>query len=196
VFQLMGGGWSVVYNAGGSMARVSDPTAPVSPPYVLQWKYPAGHASGGGVGNLVHDLAGNASEVYVAFSMWHDSNFEWNSISNKMLYLEPGNILVESQVYGQALVGYIGSIGGIYYPSIVQSWPMGGWASIEVQIRRGTNGLLRVWKNGVLVLDRALSIPTTTSLQELKLDTTWGGQTGPKTRDSYRRIDHVFVATP
>jgi hypothetical protein len=52
--------------------------------------------------------------------------------------------------------------------------------------------------NGVLVTSyTGINVPTGSGAnQELKLDSTWGGQTGPTTRDSYRRIDHILIATP
>ncbi len=197
----LGGGWSVYNNQNATVSRVSDATAPQSPSEVLQWHFPTGHPSGTNVGNVYRSAPANASEFYVAFSMWHDANFEWNSISNKLFYLEPGNIILQSRhsmAGGQKYLSvYIGGTGKDYAPTNNIPIPLGQWVNYEFIVKRGNSGVLKVWMNGTLVLDYAnIAVPTTTSGQELKLDTTWGGSTGPTTRDSYRRIDHIVVAIP
>jgi hypothetical protein len=194
--QPYAGGWSQIY--GGNLARVEDTSAPASAPYALQWTFPPG-PGGGGVGNLFRILPAGKSEVYVAFSIWHDPNFEWNTVSNKLLYWESGNIILQSRHNGTYLSFYIGANDQVFDPN-QQRVPVradfdGRWANLEVLIRRGNPGRLRVWLNGTLVIDHAANVPTTAGITELKLDSTWGGG-GTRTRTSYRRIDHILVATP
>jgi len=191
-------GWNVVFASGGGLTRELDPTAPISPSNVLQWHYPPGHTAGTGVGNVYREVDPNITEFYVAFSVWHDANYEWNSISNKLFYIEPGNIILQSRHNNEYLSVYIGQYDVNYAPTNPRPIPLGQWVNIEYQVRRGPNGFIRVWMNGVLVTSyTGINVPMGDGQrQELKLDSTWGGQTGPTTRDSYRRIDHILIATP
>lgn len=193
----LGGGWGMYHGQG--MTLVSDPTAPVSPPNVLQWNYGAGGSSGVGVGKLYFRPPATATAFYVAFSIWHDPNFEWNSISNKLFYLEPGNILVQARHNAAYLSIYIGAFDVVYDPNgyVPTTADFNGrWARIEIVVRRGTPGLIQVWLNGQLVSTYTGDVPNPGGFNEISLDSTWGGATGPRTRNSMRRIDHVLIATP
>jgi hypothetical protein len=191
-------GWNVVFASGGGLTRETDPTAPISPTNVLQWHYGPGHTAGTGVGNVYREVDPSITEFYVAFSVWHDSNYEWNSISNKLFYIEPGNIILQSRHNNEYLSVYIGQSDVNYAPTNPRPIPLGQWVNIEYQVKRGPSGFIRVWMNGVLVTSyTGINVPAGDGqTQELKLDSTWGGQTGPTTRDSYRRIDHILIATP
>ena len=144
----------------------------------------------------------NISEVYVSFSLWHDSNFEWNAISNKMLYWENGNLIVQSRHNtGDYLSFYNGSGGGQSYEPNQGPRPTmgdfnGKWVNVEVQIKRGTSGFFKIWLNGVLVSNHSVSLQSIQGESYLRLDSTWGGSTGPRTRDSHRRVGHILIATP
>jgi hypothetical protein len=190
----MGGGWSV--NNYRDMSRVIDSTAPVSPPSVLQWAYRKGDPSGTTVGIAYHPYPASTRELFVGFSVWHDPNFEWNPISNKLFYIEPGNIILETRENEDYLSVYVGASGTMYKATNPVTVPLGKWVNIEMLVRRGDPGLIRVWMNGTLVMDRMVPVPPPGKFGELKLDSTWGGATGPRTRDSFRRVDHILVTTP
>ena len=189
------GGWSMI--GGSQITRVSDPTAPVSSPYALQWQFDPG-AGGTSVGNVYRVISMNTNELYVAFSIWHDPNFEWNTISNKLLYWEDGNIILQSRHNDSYLSLYIGAYDRVYDPNGYQPRQSdfdGKWVNIEYIIKRGNPGLLKVWMNGQLVSNHAVQVPTLSSWSEMSINSTWGGG-GTRLRTSYRRIDHVLVATP
>jgi hypothetical protein len=187
-------GWYV--NNYGEMDRVTDANAPVSPSSALQWTYERGGTSGTSVGIVYHQYPANTTEFYVAFSLWHDSNFEWNTISNKLFYIEPGNIILESKTDNDYLTVYIGATGTLYKATNPRTSPLGQWVNIELLVKRGNPGVVKVWMNGTLVMDRTPAVPGPGSYGELKLDSTWGGATSARTRDSFRRVDHSLIATP
>lgn len=191
------GGWSMI--GGADITIESDATAPASPPEVLQWLYADGGTAGESVGNIYRSISTSISELYVAFSIWHDANFEWNTISNKLFYWEDGNIILQSRHNDTFLSVFIGALDVSYDPNgydPVQSDFDGKWANIEYIIKRGNPGLLKIWLNGVLVMNRAVEVPAVSSFSELKIDSTWGGATANRTRDSFRRIDHILIAHP
>src|SRR3989344_2080469 len=185
----IGGGWGISWNAAGRTSIVTDATAPVSPSNVLQWKYDAGGSSGSGVGDVSHSLP-NVNQVYWCVFIKHSSNFEWNSISNKLLYLEPGNLLLESRLFQNYLpIWRSNGYGGTTTPLPLNTWTQVEWLVDSVNKRS------MVWRDGVLETD--LSMPVLAGgYGEAKIASTWGGSTGPRTRDSYRWIDHVLIAIP
>ena len=195
----IGSGWGLIYGDGTTSLEV-DATAPVSPSNVFEWYYPTGLTTGTGVGNLYHTLPTGVSEFYIAFSIWHDSNFEWNTISNKLVIIEPGGIYFQTRhnaTYWNFDI--IGSGSLIYNPNMATGPdPTGQWVNIELQIKRGNpTGILRVWADGELITEYTdANISTSTTGQQLMIASTWGGATANKARDSYRRIDHIYVSHP
>ncbi|MHB1329217.1 MAG: hypothetical protein ACYC2K_13555, partial [Gemmatimonadales bacterium] len=189
----IGGGWSVGRNRNGTVARVTDATAPVSPSTVLEWVFPAGFQAGGDVGIVFRRLPAGTSRIYVAFSLKHDSNFEWNTIANKLLYLEPGNVILESRAWGHTLPVYNGARGEVIAPTVARAMPLGQWVHIEYLLD-ATTGRIQVWMDGQKLVDATTSLAGNWS--ELKLDSTWGGIGQTSTRTSRRWIDHIVVATP
>src|SRR3989344_4012615 len=189
----IGGGWGISWNAAGRTSIVTDDTAPVSPSNVLQWKYNSGGSSGSGVGDLSHSLS-SVNQIYIAFAVKHDANFEFNSISNKLLYLEPGNLILQSKHFQDWYSFYNGAAGGtVGQPTVNTSITVGQWELVEILVDAGTDNV-KVWINGQLRSN--LSTPMAGGWNQVKLDSTWGGSTGPRTRDSYRWIDHVLIAIP
>lgn len=191
--KLGNSGWLATWNGSGLTRRGTDATAPVSPSSVLEWAYTrTGTPVGGGVGNVARYLSPNLRQVYIAFWMKHDSQFEWNPISNKLVYLEPGNIILQSRHWDQYFTLWIGAHGVDSWPQRNMPIPLGQWQRVEYLVD-GVAGFIRVWVDGVLVNSYTGRIPTPWS--ELKLDSTWGGAGGTKTRDSFRWMDHILVAT-
>ncbi len=92
--------WSTVFNGSGDTRRVADTTGGISPQYVLENHYPAGHASGTGVGQIFGSVSASVREFYVCMRVKFSSNYEWNTISNKFFIFEPDHIILESRHYG------------------------------------------------------------------------------------------------
>ena len=69
---------------------------------------------------------------------------------------------------------------------------VGAWEIVEMLADAAADNI-KVWVNGELRTNQSVSLAG--GWNQVKLASTWGGSTGPRTRDSYRWIDHVFVAT-
>jgi len=199
-----GSGWGVVGNSVGTMTRVADATAPVSPSSVLQWKYAKGSGtptSSAGFGNLYLPCRVGTANLYIAVSVWHDPNFEFNLVANKMIYLDPGTpgyIVLQSRMNSPFLTVTTANPDANWYPNAyipTASDLQGHWARLEYVIQRGNPGVIKGWIDGKLFLTYTGFVAPPNSSCEISLNSTWGGGNGPTTRDSYRRMDHILVAT-
>ncbi len=199
-----GSGWHVYYPTGArTTTRVAGTPGEVSSQYAVETLYQAGDNSGVGKVKFYHDrISASVTEFYVALRVKWDSNYEWQSISNKLFYIEPGNIVLQSRHNSggiqRYLSVYIGSGDTDHMPTNNVAIPLGEWVTIEYQVKRhATQGELHVWLNGVETMHRTgIFVPTTSSTQELDINDTWGGAGSPRTRDSRRWLDHVYIATP
>lgn len=194
-----GGFWHQVFNS-GYLSRVADNTGPISPGYVLQNHNYPGMPSGGGSGGLYGYIANGTTEVYVSLMSKWDSNYEWNAISNKFFIFEPDHIIIESNHNTGQWWTVEWSNPNTFLTSNIASTPitLGVWHNVEILLRRGPSGRIRIWVDGILQMDHSVAIPLTVEPYEqtMNLANTWGGATGPTTRDSYRWTDHVYIATP
>lgn len=81
-------------NGGGFLSTVDDPTAPLSAPKVLQYRFPAGHEGGKGVGSYDRGIwqggaraqSMNLREIFIGFYFWFGPNW-WNADGTKIWYL-------------------------------------------------------------------------------------------------------------
>lgn len=192
-----GSGWLVSWNSAGTTTRASDPTAPVSPQFVAQSLYPVGRRSGDGVGNIGRPIP-STRKVYVAVWTKHEANFEFNPNDNKFLIFEPGHILVQSRRWetNYLLTEFAGQQQE-FRANVVPNWqmPMGRYVRYEVLIDLDAH-VLRIWADGVLVTDVTHERIRGSNINEVKLDTTWGGASANGSRNSYRWTDHIVVAVP
>ena len=197
-----GSGWNVYYGFWPvhNSARISDASGGVSPTYVVQTDYPAN--TRGNTKFYFQPISASASEFYVAMRVKWDSNYEWNDISNKLFYIEPGNLVLQSRhnVGGiqRYLSVYIGANDSDHLPTNNVPITLGQWHTIEYLVRRGTtNGEIHIWLDGVTTLhETGIFVPTTSSSNLLDINDTFGGGGPNRTRTSTRWIDHVYIATP
>lgn len=198
-------GWELSFSnpAQQSATRVSDPTAPVSPSSVFQSRFYAGMNTGGGVGNVGKTFSPALQRVYVALWVKHDASFQFHPISNKLFYMEPGNLILTSRIWD---FGELPSQRPSYLtlqvnqqqefrPPASYQLPLGVWVRIEI-LADVPARTYKVWADGVQVLNATGVNMPSGGFNELKLDTTWGGSGGSKVGDSYRWTDHLIVATP
>ena len=217
-----GSGWYSVFNAANKTYRAVDASGSISSGYVLESEYTAGQGtptSSAGFGKIFLRPGSAKSAWYISFSIWHDPNFEFNAVSNKMLAIWPrgyGSQILESRHFSDDFLAWqFEDVAGVpYYPantafgeSFTNSFFRGNWVNVEVEYKPGvTDGEIRVWagrndgtdgSKGQLVSEyTGIYVPEINSANEISLDTTWGGGNGPTTRTSYRRIDHVYIAHP
>lgn len=190
---MIGGGTSVV-------RRLSDASAPVSGPNVWEQTFAPGAGGENAAGIIYRNgTQVSGSKLYVSLWVWYSPGFEWNTTSQKLLYWEDGNILLQQDHNGVPLSMYIGAYDKVYDPNVCSIPPLsafeGKWHQVEWQVERGSPGLLRVWLDGKLCSDYRVNVPTISRSAEFNLNSTWGGG-GTRTRTSYRRVDHIFLARP
>lgn len=209
-----GSGWSL--SSAGSLARVSDATAPRSAPYVAQWTYPPGHTAGTSVGKFYRSV-GSATAFYVSLAVKHSATFDFNSVSNKFVTFfnsDGGTDLLETSHFGNPWTWQFERPGGttLYGPTtafgnaLTESGLRNTWWNIEIQYIGGVgSGIVRVWAGrsdgsdgpvGQLVMEHT-GINVYLPAPEFQLDSTWGG--GPPETPSvtsYRWIDHFYMSHP
>lgn len=198
-----GSGWNTYYpTTARTTSRVADTSGGVSPTNVVETLYETGDATG--VGKVKFYLFADSAitEFYVALRIKWDSNYEWQPISNKLFFLEPGNIILQSRHLSNAVQRYlsvfIGDTSTDHLPDNNVTITLGDWHTIEYIVKRSTTaGELHVWLDGVKTMTKtSVNVPTTAVQQTLDINDTWGGSGSARTRSSWRWIDHVYIATP
>ena len=200
-------GWFLDF--GVSPQIITDATAPLSPPDVLQIVYPVGFVGGTAPTTLSHSLGG-VRQLYVGL-WWKPSN-PWQgnpSSSNKIQYAFTNN-------NGSITMTMYGSPGGPYelrvYPQFSTSpltWlvpnvnhvpvTLGTWHRIEWLMAYNTttnpaNGICRWWLDGQLIGDYYDVNYPPGPLTDYKLAPVWGGIGGTKTETDYYYFDHVHMS--
>jgi hypothetical protein len=203
-------GWNI-NNGGGLASRISDASAPLSPPFVGQWHYPIGFADGGAPATMYRD-PGATPNVYWGLK-WKMSNpfqtdssgvnkihFLWTaSGTTDLLYLDVtpvGGGVWNLRVQNDLIAGAGPSAGLRLNPQTPTAISPGSWYTIEwlVQYSTGANsdGVCRWWVNGALNGDYTnLKMVQDGGFIEMQISPTYGGNVGDlKTEDDYFWFDH------
>lgn len=197
-------GW-YTNNGGGRLSIIDE-----SGDKILRAAFPGTGGGGGGVGIIYHDYPASHTRFYIGLKLRHPAGAELNGISNKLFYLEPGNIILESYENGPGapvliedvsggnwLSVYDGTLAGTMYRSpATTALSIGAWDIIEWIVTKGSGAGcgFQVYLNGVLVNSRSGAMPAPGGYGELKYDTTWGGGLN-HTQAWNRDVAHIIVAT-
>lgn len=189
-------GWG--WNGADSRFYRVESDGPDSPPYAAEWKYNNGGLSGMGVGKMYHYLgtpgASNTRRIYVAGNVWHDADFEFNPVANKFLQLYPSSgppLYLETRMnaWWQVFDSQRDIlIGGTSTPIVKNVWQRWQW------LVDPDTGEMKFWLNGTLIWS-VNNFVWNGGFDYLQIDSTWGGTSSPRTRDSYKRMDHIYIAT-
>jgi hypothetical protein len=200
-------GWELQF--GELPAIVPDPTAPFSPPNVLQITYPVGFASGSAPSTMVHSVAG-MKHLYVG--IWWKPSEPWQgneSNSNKIQYIFTGsNGSIFMAMYGPPPGPYelrvfpqFTTSSDVWLVPNVKRVPviLGRWHKIEWLISYNTttdpaNGICRWWLDGQLIGDYTNVKYPSEPLDEYKVAPVFGGVGSPKARQDYFWYDHVRLS--
>lgn len=209
--------WAVLYDGNPSnFTHLTDPAAPGSPPGVWQVRFPPGSYGGGvigqgtgwGAGNVFTDspISARPSALYV--SVWHkvDPNYQWHPISNKFLYISPGQVLVqikegskwlhaESLNMGQWLDPQGPLNGAVLIKYKNDPVSKGVWHHYEflIDIAAGT---FKVWLDGDLKTS-AINVRFSESyFNEVNMTAYRGGGGETLTQELFWYYDEVLVAWP
>lgn len=208
---------------GGTIAIVSDPTAPESPSNVAQIAYTGGGGSGSSFGlaqlgpNIVHAI--DYKKLYHRYYLKVSSNFYGHSTgTNKICFYWTHTDGTGAQFFGR-LVGT--GAATLYYemgmqggwdpdngrtrlqPSPAFAFERDRWYVIEESFALNTpgmaNGVCQVWIDGVLVIDeddiRLVQDDELAEFYQVQWSPTWGGGVGDIVPATfYMWMDHSYVS--
>jgi len=213
-------GWSIVYGVPrgpvqGWAERVSDTTAPFSPPYVYDFVYPEGKVEGTAPATVYYphspSLAdrllpsrGDAldtGEIYVGFWWKPSSPFDMGPNGNKIAFLFNGG----GDTGGQQFLILLPDQRLHVLPEYPQDFrwrrpnvnatevTLGAWHRIEWYCQLST-GTLKWWLDGVLQGSHT-DVRNKFNFNMFQFSPTWGGASGAKKRQTdHYWFDHVRVS--
>jgi hypothetical protein len=177
----------------------------------LQLDYPAGHTGGGGT-ELRYDIAAadRRNEIYVAYYVQVNPQWQGHSSAiNKMVYLHDGGSQFAAMWYemfgsgsnplGLYVVNQSGSgPAGIHESPGTVNFTRGQWHLVEIYQKQGAslNGIVRVWVDGVLAIDRSDVGTRSNPLDNITISGIWGGVGDTKLQADYMRFDRIRISRP
>lgn len=192
-------GWAVNGNGGSGMAKVTDTAQLHSPGNALEITYPGSGAGGGGNGALGIDLGGLGAvkRLYACTDVWHASDAELNSISNKFMVVfcnagAGGNYNFEYRFNSAyySLIDGPGSPGpNAFGPTSGAITALNTWVMVEWYLDAIAN-VSQCWVNGSLLWTYSRTIFT--PWDSFLLSSTWGGG-GTHTHSWKRRHGHLTL---
>lgn len=137
-------------------------------------------------------------------------NPQWqghSSAINKMIWLDDGTGSTFSSMWyemfgaGSAPLGLyvVGEEAGYpsqgFLPAVQQEYfTRGVWHKVEVYQKQGQPGIVRVWVDDVLAIDRS-DVPTNNApIRAVAISGIWGGVGDAKLQVDYMRFDHIHVS--
>jgi hypothetical protein len=195
--RAVGNGWIVIYD-GNLAGTASNWTRETDPVRGSVWKIqcePGTWTDGHGCGNVSPQVYGTQNELYLSLWVKWDATYEWHQISNKFLRLSQQNFLLQTFEGGRWLWAHQLTNDQLFPAAVNTPITLGVWHQIEMVIKRGTPGRVRIWLDGQLRTDRN-DLPVTDHMDWFSLDSHLGGGGMTKTRTSYRWVDHVLIARP
>jgi hypothetical protein len=192
-------GWTAIFI--GTTRLAIDPTAPLSPPTVAEFKYPVGFEAGSAPGTF-YFLMPNQRRLFVGF--WWKVSDPWqgqNSGVNKIAFIWSGNT-------SNAYFTMFGSPGGPYElrfcndyalttdcwvkPTVSRPVTLGVWHKVELLLDVNAQ-MYSWWLDGVQLGAVPGYIPAF-GLTLFSFSPTWGGVGDSKTQNDYFWIDHVHIS--
>jgi hypothetical protein len=204
------GSWYRIFTSADKPIGVSTiPDSPLGESRALQIDFPAGHSGGGGT-ELRYDIpsAQRSTEIYVGYYVQVSPNWQGHSSAiNKMLYLHDGGGSFSAMWYemfgsdssplGLYVVNQSGSSpSGIHENVVPVTFARGLWHKVEIYQKQGdaNNGIVRVWVNGVLAIDRSDVDTRSAPIDNVTLSGIWGGVGDSKDHADYMRFDRIRIS--
>ena len=207
---LSGRGWSI-NNPQGYASVITEPSAPLSPPSIGQWRYPAGFPGGQAPATMYHALPPSFTEGFVG--VWWKPSQPWQghpSQVNKIYFLLGG-------ACGNLVPVMYGPPGGGYQLRVAPEWgsdwtwltpnvnnvavTLGAWHQLEMYFKYNSpakaDGIVRWWMDGTAIGDhRTVSFPPAGCFGEFQVSPTWGGVGHVKTQTDHFWFDHIYIGVP
>ena len=185
----------VIGNTAGTVRKVTNQDGPYSSPNAMEREYPPG-MSGTGIGDVYHIGMGAGNTAYCCVWVKHNADFEWNTISQKLIFFfeTDGGFTLLQTMYASTFLSLFRA--GTPYNANQATTPDlngGEWELVEFLADRdsGTAGEAWVWQNGVLVNNHEIAMPS--AFAEFKWDSTWGGG-GDKQTTDLQWTDQLYLS--
>lgn len=208
---LSGSGWQQVQRQttnGSGLFLVDDPSAPLSPPSVLEFRYAPGF-QGGSEPGVAFYAPPPAPEVYLAF-LWKPSNpwqnHQASGVNKLAFFFTPSNgpILIEmhaegAQYFLHVVPEFSGDTRRLTPNRAKTPITLGQWHLVEWYLKYGANrtGITRWALDGVPQGEYTdLGTPTDAGVIEVQLAPTWGGIGETKAELDTYRYDHARISVP
>jgi hypothetical protein len=185
--------------------------SPIGESRALMIDFAAGHVGGGGT-ELRYDIASQhrRNEIYVGYYV--QVNPQWDGHSsgiNKMVYLHDGGSQFSAmwyEMFGSGsspldlyVVNQSGSSPSGMHENVNEvTFARGQWHRVEIYQKQGAsgNGIIRVWVNGVLALDRSDVDTRSSPVDNVTISGIWGGVGDSKAQADYMRFDRIRISRP
>jgi hypothetical protein len=183
--------------------------SPIGESRALELGYAQGHVGGGGT-ELRYDIpaASRRGEIFVGYYVQVNAAWQGHGSGiNKMLYLHDGGGAFSAMWY--EMFGSGSSPLGLYAVNQSGSGPSGmhespsrvvfqrgQWHKVEIYQKQGAanNGIVRVWVDGVLAIDRSDVDTRSTPVDNVTLSGIWGGVGDSKRQADHMRFDRIRIS--
>ena len=206
------GNWYRIFTSTNKPITVgSITTSLIGETRALQIDFPAGHVGGGGT-ELRYDIApaNQRNELYLGYYVQVSPQWQGHSSAiNKMLYLHDGGTSFSAmwyEMFGSGsnpldvyVVNQSGSGPAGFRENVNQvTFARGQWHKVEIYQKQGAsnNGIVRVWVNGMLAVNRSDVDTRSTPIDNVTISGIWGGVGDVKTQADYMRFDRIRISRP
>jgi hypothetical protein len=202
--------WSLLYSDPLKPITVENITdSPILETKALQIGYLPGDVGGGGTeARYALPAPYQRNEVYVGYYVQVNPTWQGHSSAiNKMIFLADGeNAGVFSamwyEMYGSGsqplglyVVNQSGSgPAGMHENLTPVTFTRGVWHKVEVYQKQGQPGVVRVWVDGILAIDRADVYTRAAPIQIVQISGIWGGVGDTKVGTDYMRFDRIHIS--
>jgi polysaccharide lyase-like protein/fibronectin type III domain protein len=204
------GNWYRIFGSSDkpiTVERIAD--SPIGESRALQIGYNPGHVGGGGT-ELRYDIpaASRGNEIFVGYYVQVSPQWQGHSSGiNKMLYLHDGGDVFSAmwyEIFGSGsspldlfVVNQSGSGPSGIRENVNQiAFRRGQWHRVEIYQKQGAanNGIVRVWVDGVLAIDRSDVDTRAAPVDNITISGIWGGVGDRKNQADYMRFDRIRVS--
>jgi hypothetical protein len=204
--QAYTGGWGITgYNRSPMLVtRISDPSAPLSPPWVAKYSYPIGFGGGTEPGDIYLDFSPAVTDIFLGMRLLISNPFQGHPTSgvNKICFALLGNsdqmyiamrnsrtIYIAEELTSESFRNYEAGTGG----QAATAMSLGAYHTIEWRMRKSPS-LMEWWLDGVKQGTTTSEVWPSASFNHIQIAPTWGGTGSSKTEDDYYYYDHIYIS--
>jgi len=203
------GNWTLYYQTADKPIAVQNITGSLlGESKALQISYLPGHVGGGGTeARFEIPSAYQRNEIFVGYYVQVNPQWQGHSSGiNKMIFLSDGGAggfsAMWYEMFGSGsspldlyVVNQSGSGPAGFHENVNQvDFTRGVWHKVEIYQKQGSPGIVRVWVDDVLAIDRADVYTRAAPLDAVAISGIWGGVGDSKAQLDYMRFDHIHIS--